>query len=131
MRASGRASNGQNWEQFGGMYHNYVANWGGPGADNGGYSTGVFPVNKWVCLEWAHKGDDAEFDVWADGVSLFVMTNNWQAGNSMLQGPKIAYNELDIGWELYEHFDDDPTTGSYEMYIDEVAVDYQRVGCDK
>ena len=129
VRASGAASNGSNLIQFGAMFHNYVANWGGPGADNGGYSQTAFPVKKWVCLEWAHKGDEAELNVWADGASIFVMTNNWVQGNQRLQGPKIAYNELDIGWEVYEHFDDDLNSGTYEVYIDEIAVDYQRIGC--
>lgn len=131
ITASGLDGSAQETVQFGSMFANYVANWTcpAPTADNGIYAKVPFPSKSWVCLEWAHKGDAGEMDVWADGVNIFTATNQWQKDGKVLAGPHPAYSKIGLGWAVYEHFGDDASLPAYDIYFDELALDYERIGC--
>lgn len=86
------------------------------------------PVQTWVCLEWMHKGDTSETKFWWDGVEhpSLATTESMHGGND---DPYTLpdFNQMWLGWWLYQ---EDPVPDHYDVWIDEIAVDYARIGCD-
>lgn len=117
------------------------ANWFGVGTDSQGSASGTgdwtnsdqdpnnnpraVPLNEWICLEWMHKGDTNETRFYWDGVehpSLYTSSSD-HGGNT---NPYIlpTFDELWVGWSEYQS-----TSQTFELWIDEVAVDGARIGC--
>ncbi len=83
------------------------------------------PLNEWLCIEWLHQGSTNETRFWWDAVehpSLHT-TPAKHGGNS---NPFILpqFTNLWIGWQEYQ-----PSTETFEMWVDEIAIDEARVGC--
>jgi len=83
------------------------------------------PLNQWICIEWLHKGDTNETRFFWDGVehpSLYTSAT-MHGGNS---NPFLLphFTNVWIGWQEYQ-----ATTETFEMWIDEVAIDAARIGC--
>jgi hypothetical protein len=88
--------------------------------------TGLFDKNfpmkakRWYCIEWFLDGPNSEARFWYDGVERTDL--HWQ--KTMPAYPFPAFRSINFGW--YEH---QGTKTPYEVYIDEIALDSQRIGC--
>ena len=83
------------------------------------------PTAQWLCIEWLHKGDTNETRFFWDGVehpSLHT-TSAVHGGNT---NPFLLpqFKSVWVGWQ-----EDQTTTQPFELWIDEVAIDSQRIGC--
>jgi hypothetical protein len=97
-----------------------------------GKEPGSVPRAKdWMCLEWLFKGDTSETRVWVDGTeqtSLHTTATEFRDGDQEM-GKKFVhpeYTKLRVGWWLYQS---DATPASYDVWVDEVIVDDERIGC--
>src|SRR6185369_16678781 len=105
---------------------------GGPTGDwtnlDGDNGSQPVPVQSWVCLEWMHKGDTSETKFWWDGVEHpSLRTTESMHGGTDDPYTLPDFNEMWIGWWLYQ---EGPMPDHFDVWIDEVAVDYARIGCD-
>jgi hypothetical protein len=88
-------------------------------------------AKDWMCLEWLFKGDTSETRVWVDGTeqaSLHTTATEFRDGDQEM-GKKFVhpeYTKLRVGWWLYQS---DATPASYDVWVDEVIVDDERIGC--
>ncbi|MFT3835794.1 MAG: hypothetical protein QM723_02210 [Myxococcaceae bacterium] len=127
IRVSGQLSNGKN------LF--------GVGTDNRSQATGTgdwtssdkdpnnmpraVPLNEWECLEWLHDGQNNETRFFWDDVehpSLHT-TSSVNGGNGM---PYLLpqFTDVWVGWQEYQ-----TATEPFELWVDEVAIDSQRIGC--
>lgn len=81
------------------------------------------PLGQWVCLEWFFDGDATEGRLWKDGVELPALHATSPFNGVSFTMP--VFNGLNIGWAHYQN----PEAG-FEVWVDEVAVDTQRIGCN-
>jgi hypothetical protein len=101
-----------------------TGDWTNLAGDNGAKPV---PVQSWVCLEWMWKGDTNEGKLWWDGVehpSLATSPSKHGGSGTWALPP---FDSMWVGWWLYQ---EDPVPDHYDVWIDEVAVDYERIGCD-
>lgn len=85
----------------------------------------AIPLGKWVCVEWQHSGATNETRFYWDAVehpSLHT-TADKNGGNG---NPYILpqFTELWIGWAEYQ-----ASAENVEMWVDEIIVDKERIGC--
>jgi hypothetical protein len=78
-----------------------------------------------VCLEWLHKGDTNETRFFWDATehpSLYT-SSSMHGGNA---NPYLLpqFTAVWLGWQEYQ-----PATEPFELWIDEIAIDKQRIGC--
>jgi hypothetical protein len=116
---------------FGGQYSpkldaNYFTN--GPATDCWENSMTSMPVQRWACLEWRFYQPNNEVDFWLDGssvVDLTVIGKSQGCVNNGLNGKWLLpmYDTIKLGWEHYQSSD------RVDMWIDDVALDIQRIGC--
>jgi hypothetical protein len=86
------------------------------------YSTSI-PLKTWHCVEWYFDAPKNEARMWWNGQERPKL--HWQdnrAGVPQYSFP--TWSQLNIGWEYYQ------MAGAYDVWIDEIAVDPQRIGCD-
>lgn len=83
------------------------------------------PLAEWMCLEWLHDGEKNETKFFWDGTEhpSMATTETKHGGNT---NPYILpqFNNLWFGWAEYQ-----AATETFEMWIDEIAVDSSRIGC--
>jgi hypothetical protein len=88
--------------------------------------TGLFDRNfpmkakRWYCVEWFLDGPNSEARFWYDGVERTAL--HWQ--KTKPEYPFPAFKSMKFGW--YEH---QGTRTPYEVYLDEIVLDTQRIGC--
>ncbi|HVU03262.1 MAG TPA: hypothetical protein VHE30_15990 [Polyangiaceae bacterium] len=85
--------------------------------------------DQWMCFEfeYAGEGDTGEVRVYWDGIehpALHYSTQNRGDKGELWPIPKYDYVEFGLA-----HYQTDPTVSSFDAWIDEVAVDDQRIGC--
>ncbi len=90
------------------------------GPDAGIVATTSWPANAWTCYETEFQGDTSELHVWINGIEnaqLISVAGNWAAP---------TFDRLTLGWEV-----DHPPTNwpGVDIYIDDVAYSYERIGC--
>jgi hypothetical protein len=86
-------------------------------------STSTLPLAKWTCVEWEFDGTANAMRFWLDGELVEGLTVTQPACGGTWSAP--AFERLDLGW-----YNAPAEAGrSMEMWIDDVAVDTQRVGC--
>jgi hypothetical protein len=126
IRLSGQLQNGKNL--FGVGTDNQTAtgtgDWTNSDKDPANAPAAV-PTKQWLCIEWAHKGDTNETRFFWDAVehpSLYTSSTK-HGGNAM---PYLLpqFTALWVGWQEYQ-----TSTQKFEMWIDEIAIDDQRIGC--
>lgn len=98
---------------------------------DGTESQSLVRATEWTCLEWQFKGDTNETRIWIDGVeqsSLHTTTDAYYNGGKFSNRSYVhpQYTALRIGWWVYHA---DATPSPFELWIDEVAVDKDRIGC--
>ncbi len=83
------------------------------------------PDQTWFCLEWFYDGtpNANEARVFIDGVESKEMHQLDDFFPDVDQMP--TYDPLYIGWGIYQ-----PISFPYEVWIDDVAVHDQRIGCE-
>jgi len=124
--------------RVGGQYNtNQIKNRWGVGSDGGptgdwtthdndpGGAPAEPAVGEWVCLEWLHDGKTDETRFFVDAVehpSLATTKNQHGGNNAPYVMPK--FESVWFGWWQYQQ---DPT--AFEVWVDELAVDDERVGC--
>ncbi|HEV3190117.1 MAG TPA: hypothetical protein VGY54_06445 [Polyangiaceae bacterium] len=93
-------------------------------------STTPIPVQKWVCVEWKFDGVANEMHYWLDGQSPPGVDVIKTGGVCVTPPPPggiwqaPVFSNLSLGWQQ-----PNPSTAAIEMWVDEVAVDTQRIGC--
>jgi hypothetical protein len=91
----------------------------------------IEPFDEWVCLEWFFDGDATEGRLWHDGVEVPALHATSPFHAQKPQPHDVSYkmpvfDGLNLGWAHYQS----PEKG-FEVWIDEVAVDKQRIGCSR
>jgi hypothetical protein len=85
------------------------------------------PLDKWLCIEWMHKGDTNETAFWWDAVShpSLSTTASVMHGGAP-QNPYLLpqFKQVWVGWQEYQ-----TSTELFESWIDEIAIDTKRIGC--
>lgn len=93
-------------------------------------SASAFPSQKWVCVEWQFDGTKNEMHLWFDGTLLtdvdVVGMGTRCVNNADLGKPWSAptFSFLSLGWQQYQG-----SNGPLELWMDDVAVGTQRIGC--
>ena len=85
------------------------------------------PTGQWLCIEWLHKGDTNETRFWWDGVehaSLYTKPSTPHGGNAGQPYILPQFQQLWLGWQEYQ-----PSTEKFELWLDEIAIDKDRIGC--
>jgi hypothetical protein len=87
------------------------------------------PSNQWACIEWEYDGAKNETRFWWDGVEHPSMhtTSTKHGGDQSVPYILPQFTQLKIGWMLYQT-PVSPTT--FDIWLDEIAVDSQRIGCN-
>lgn len=83
------------------------------------------PLNQWLCIEWMHKGDTSETELWWDATlhPSLSTTSSIHGGNNV---PFLLpqFTNVWLGWQEYQ-----TSTEPFELWIDEIAIDTARIGC--
>ena len=93
-------------------------------------STTPCPVQRWACVEWKFDGAADEMRYWLDGQSLPDADVIKTRGTCITPLPAggvwhaPVFSNLSLGW-----VQPNASPTAIEMWIDEVAVDTQRIGC--
>jgi hypothetical protein len=85
----------------------------------------LVPVGKWSCWEWEMRGSQSELYLWVDGQPVPGMTV-LPSAKAVWAAPKLAH--LSFGFRT-SHTDSLPA-GGYDVWLDNIAVDDQRIGCE-
>lgn len=83
--------------------------------------------DTWQCFEWQMDATDNRVAVWIDGVAnpeLTASTNSHGGNNVPFVLPTV--NTIKIGWQLYQG---GTTPDHFDLWIDDVALSTQRLGC--
>lgn len=128
IRLSGQLQNGAN--HFGVGTDNRVdangtGDWTTSDNDPKGMA-GAVPVQQWTCIEWLHKGDTNETRFFWDGVehpSLYT-TQTMHGGTAANPYLLPQFTSVWVGWQEYQ-----TSSGPFELWVDEVAIDKDRIGC--
>ncbi|HVR62548.1 MAG TPA: hypothetical protein VMU50_11640 [Polyangia bacterium] len=129
-----------NWYEVGFEYNGLQGNWHGPGgerymrtsapsADKGGLM-GVSIPDKWVCVEFFADGANAApVQIWMDGV-LLPYVDSAKAPTIL---KTVKFGTFKIGLTPYHELSTVAYGGNAmpmtDMWIDDIALDTQRVGC--
>jgi hypothetical protein len=87
------------------------------------------PTGEWVCLEWQNDGSDQEGRFWWDGTeheSLF--TSATQHGGSDDDYLLPEFESAWFGWWLYQ---EGTTPSEFDVWIDEIVIDDEPIGCTR
>jgi hypothetical protein len=92
-----------------------------------GVSYGV-PEMRWMCLEWMHDGERHETRTWRDGVerTALATTAERHGGRKDVPFRLPELTSLWVGWQEYQ-----PTKQRFELWVDEIALDGERIGCSR
>jgi hypothetical protein len=123
---------------YGAMYGRYMAGYtvrtsetASPTIDCGKSGTAGYPEKSWVCAEWQFDGPNNEMHYWINGqaqTSVDVIKvgggcTGTQPAGGVWQAP--AFNKLMIGWYAQ------PFPSAIDVWIDDIVVSTERVGCPK
>jgi hypothetical protein len=127
IRVSGQRFSGNNWFGVGTDNRtdpNGTGDWTQSDDDPSGNPNPV-PLHQWLCVEWMHDGSADETRFLLDGVehpSLHT-TASQNGGNGQ---PYLLpdFTNVWIGWQEYQ-----TSTETFELWVDEIAIDGERIGC--
>ncbi|WP_164540404.1 hypothetical protein [Streptomyces abyssomicinicus] len=81
----------------------------------------------WQCVEWRMDATDNRISVWIDGRAkpeLTVSTRDHGGADTDFVFPR--FDTVKIGWQLYQG---NPSPSSYDVRMDDIALDDRRIGC--
>jgi hypothetical protein len=101
----------------------------GPKTDCYQHSQTPMPEDRWACVEWEFDSVSQQMRFWLDDMSiedLTVGTSGSGCVNDGLEGTWFypTFEDLAVGWVDYQS-----NAGSRELWIDDVALGTERVGC--
>jgi hypothetical protein len=76
----------------------------------------------WFCFEWSLDVDANQYRMWLDGKPMSGA--NWDHSN-----PAYTFAPIDHLWLGWTDWHND--SANWEVYLDEIALDSKRIGCDK
>jgi hypothetical protein len=127
IRLSGQLQNGKNLFGVGtdsGNDPQGTGDWTNSDKDPNGKPNAV-PLDSWLCIEWMHAGDTNETRFFWDATEhpSLATSKTVHGGNT---NPYVMpqFTQLWVGWQEYQ-----TSSLPFEAWIDEVAVDGQRIGC--
>ena len=83
---------------------------------------------QWLCLEWRMSAANGEIDVWIDGVAKPELSvSKTVHGGTQVDFVFPAIDRAWFGWWLYQA---NPTPSTYEVWLDDLALASDRLGCD-
>ncbi len=83
---------------------------------------------QWSCMEWRMSAANGEIDVWIDGVAKPELgVTKTMHGGTQVDFVFPAIDRAWFGWWLYQA---NPTPSSYEVWLDDLALASERLGCD-
>jgi hypothetical protein len=91
------------------------------------------PEGSWVCVEWLHDGATNETRFYWDGeehASLATTPDVKRQGNTSAKYLLPNFSSLWVGFWNYDQ-GKSVTPDHFDVWIDEVALDDQRIGCTK
>lgn len=75
---------------------------------------------EWFCMEWHHDQTTQAATLWLDGAEVTELTQSADLN------PEIpVYDDISVGWANYQ-----VANPPFVVWIDEVALDDERIGCD-
>jgi hypothetical protein len=87
------------------------------------------PEKTWICVEWLHDASKNETRFWSNGVehpSLHTTATQHGADEGSYELPE--FTEVFVGWW---HYQKESTPTRFDVWIDEVAFDGERIGCTR
>jgi hypothetical protein len=124
IRVSGQFQNGKNLFGVGTDSASGTGDWTTSDNDPAGAPMAV-PTGQWICIEWLHDGAADETRFWWDATEHVSMhtTASMHGGNT---NPYTldTFTAVWFGWQEYQ-----TSTEPFELWLDEIAVDTQRIGC--
>lgn len=78
-------------------------------------------VDEWMCLEWAFDAPGQEARFWLDGIEIDYL-HLLEGAGARTEIPE--FRSLSVGFQKFQ-----PSDG-FVVWIDEVAFDVERIGCD-
>lgn len=85
--------------------------------------------DRWQCFEWEWDATDNRIAIWIDGVAQpdLTVTTTEHGGNPVdLVLPRT--DTIKIGWQLYQA---GPTPDHFDVWLDDIALATDRVGCGR
>ncbi len=83
------------------------------------------PTGEWICLEWMHKGDTSDTQFWWDATLHSSLTTSLTVHGGNSNPYRLPqFTSVWFGWQEYQ-----TSTETFELWIDEIAVDTRRIGC--
>jgi hypothetical protein len=99
----------------------------GPGSDCWQHADErVLPTERWACIEWFYDGPNDAITMWVDDEEVVSVTGTGQdcvSQNAGYPWTAPSFDTLRLGWESYQ------TDGSRTLWIDDVVLHTNRVGC--
>jgi hypothetical protein len=84
------------------------------------------PTNTWTCVEWLHDGGMDVSQFFVDGVEHpSLATTSSEHGGAAVPYDLPSFRSVWFGWWQYQ-----ADTEPFDVWIDEVAVDDERIGCN-
>jgi len=127
IRISGQYQNGVN--RFGvgtdsGSNPGGTGDWTTNDNDPAGAPRAV-PIGEWACIEWQHDSANDVTRFWWDATEhpSLMTTASKHGGNTnpyLIPDITAAW----FGWQEYQ-----TSTQEFELWVDEIAIDAQRIGC--
>jgi hypothetical protein len=109
-----------------------TGDWTNLDGDPAGHAENV-AGGKWYCVEWLHDWDNDVSKLYIDGVehpSLDTTADVKHQGNAAVKYEIPALGSVWIGfWNYDQH--QSVTPDHFDVWIDEVAFDDERIGCDR
>ena len=70
-----------------------------------------YPLNKWICIEWMHKGDTNETQFWWDAMlHPSLSTSSTMHGGNDVPFLLPQFTNVWLGWQEYQ-----TTTGAFRI----------------
>jgi hypothetical protein len=80
--------------------------------------------NTWHCVEWHYDVPSSEAQFFWDGTERPTLHPKGEVDGTTMAFP--AFTSFNLGWTLYQ-----PLDRPYEVWIDELALSLERVGCQR
>lgn len=102
-----------------------TGDWTASDDDPAGSPMGV-PTGKWACIEWLHDGKNDVTRFFWDAVEHTSLATSAKKHRGVATNDYImpSFTSTTIGWQEYQ-----ASTQTFEMWVDEIAIDTNRIGC--